>query len=144
MDYDTKDIDFGRLSMLMDVISKVTTICPHDTYILSAAQDEIKEVNAKLNDRITEARKNRLAKDQAEAAKLTQQAQEEVNRQAEFEAKQAATADVKAKQFVKPINVKPGEPNELDEAKQRLAAQNSDRSLLLGTKPDLDDIIRRV
>lgn len=126
MDYNTKDIDFGRLSMLMDVISKVTTICPHDTYILSAAQDEIKEANTKLNDRITEARKNRLAKDQAEAAKLTQQAQEEVNRQAEFEVKQAAIADAKAKQSVKPINVKPGEPNELDEIKNRLRAQDTE------------------
>lgn len=102
MDFQTDDIDFGRVSLLMDIIQKVTTITPQDTYIMAAAQAEIREVNTTLGERITKARQERLAVEQARAAEIN----------AENQAIADAEANVKAqpKSIPAPVTVMPGEP----------------------------------
>lgn len=118
MDYKTDDIDFGRIAMLMDVVAKVSTVAPMNTSISSAAMAELKDINEELAQRAAKAGAEKLKEDQARAAKLTQENQ----RRADEEAAEAER--LKSRPQMKPINVMPGEPNELAEAEARLKAQD--------------------
>lgn len=39
------EVDFERMSMLLDIVQKVHTIMPQHTYLASAAGNELKEMN---------------------------------------------------------------------------------------------------
>lgn len=126
MDYNTDDIDFERVAMLLSVVKDCAGVGPQLMSISSAAMHELVDMNKDLSDRQTEAGKKRLADEQA--AELSAKAQEDADRAIEFEANQKALAA----RPVKPINVKPGEPNELKETEKRLAAahpSNTDENI---------------
>lgn len=117
MDYNTDDIDFDRVAVLLGVVKDCAGVGPQLMSISSAAMHELVDVNKELSDRQTNAGKQKLADDQARAAELSVKAQEDADKAVEFEANQKALAA----RPVKPINVKPGEPNELADAEKRLA-----------------------
>lgn len=128
MDYDTGDIDFERVAMLLSVVKDCAGVGPQLMSISSAAMHELVDMNKDLSERQTEAGKKRIADEQARAAQITAKAQEDADRAAEFEANQKTLAS----RPVKPINVKPGEPNELEETEKRLAAahpSNTDENI---------------
>lgn len=113
------EIDFDRAAVLLDVVQKVAGVAPQYMAISSAAMNELKEMQDIASEEHAELGRKRLQAEQEEAARLTQEAQDEANRQAKFEANQKTIADTNARQNVKPINVTPGEPNELEEIKGR-------------------------
>lgn len=127
-------IDFARAAVLMDVVQKVAGVAPAYSAISSAAMNELKEMNDVASEEHAELGRLRLKAEQEEAARLTQQAQDQADEQAKHDAKQKAIEDARNRQPVKPINVKPGEPDELEETKQRLAAQDS----------EINDEVRRI
>lgn len=108
-------IDFERAAALMDVVQKVAGVAPSYSALSSAAMNELKEMNDIAAEEAAELGRQRLKAEQEEAAKLTAQMQDEADRQAKHDADQKAIADAKSRQPVKPISVKSGEPNELEE-----------------------------
>lgn len=111
------DIDFARAAALMDVVQKVASVVPSYTPLSSVALNELKEMNDRAAEIIAELGRERLRKEQEEAAKLTEANQKAADEEARIAAEQ------KARPVVKPINVMPGEPDELPQAKERLKAQ---------------------
>lgn len=113
------EIDFDRAAVLLNVVEKVAGVVPQYMAISSAAMNELKEMQDIASEEHAELGRQRLQAEQEEAARLTQEAQAQADKQIEFEAKQREIAEAKAKQSVKPINVTPGEPHELEEIKGR-------------------------
>lgn len=105
-------IDFARASLLLDVVQKQASAAPQYMAIGSSAMNELKEMQDAASEEHAELGRQRLKAEQEEAARLTRQAQEQTDKP------------------VKPINVKPGEPNELEEIKSH--------------EPPLDNEVRRV
>lgn len=117
-------IDFERAAALMDVVQKVANVVPTFTALSGAAMTELKEMNDVAQKEANELGARRLKEEQERAAVLNAKAQDEADRQARQDAHEKAIDN--NRQPVKPINVKPGEPNELAETENRLAAQHSE------------------
>lgn len=120
------NIDFGRAATLMDVVQKVASVVPAYTALSSAAMNELKEMQDVALEEQMELGRQRLKAEQEEAARITEHNQAAADEQAKAEAKQKAIADARNRNPVKPINVKPGEPDELEALKQRQPDQGED------------------
>lgn len=60
MDYDTKDVDFERVEMLLSVVKDCAGVGPQLTAIGAAAMHELVDMNKDLADRQANAGKERL------------------------------------------------------------------------------------
>lgn len=118
------DIDFARAAALMDVVQKVASVVPSYTPLSSVALNELKEMNDRAAEIIAELGRERLRKEQEEAAKLTEANQKVADEEALLAARKEF--EKRNRPVVKPINVMPGEPDELPQAKERLKAQEPD------------------
>lgn len=114
-------INFEHAAMLLDVVQKVASVAPQYTALSSAAMNELKEMQDVAAQEQVELGRQRLKAEQEEAARIDAHNQKAADEQAAAEAKQKAIADAKNRNPVKPINVKPGEPDELEALKQRSA-----------------------
>lgn len=70
MDYNTKDIDFGRAAMLLGVVKDCAGVGPQLMALFSAAMHELVDLNKVLADRQSDAGKAKLKAEQEAAAKL--------------------------------------------------------------------------
>lgn len=112
-------IDFERVAMLLDVVQKVASVAPQYMAISSAAMNEVKEMQDVAAEEAAELGRQRLKAEQEEAARITEHNQKAADEQVDAEAKQKAIVDAKNRNPAKPINVKPGEPDELEAIKQQ-------------------------
>lgn len=106
MDYDTKDIDFGRAAMLLSVVKDCAGVGPQLTAIGAAAMHELVDMNKDLADRQANAGKEKLRAEQERASELNAKAQADAEKQAQFEDDQRKLAA----KTPEPIVVKPDQP----------------------------------
>ena len=85
MDYDTKDVDFERIEMLLSVVKDCAGVGPQLTAIGAAAMHELVDMNRDLADRQAGAGKAKLRAEQEKASELNAEAQDNAEKQAQFE-----------------------------------------------------------
>lgn len=129
------NIDFTRAAMLLDIVQKVATTAPGYMALSSAAMIELKKMNDTADAFHIELGKQRLADEQAEAAARTKAAQDQADADA------AAQGDLAPK--LKPIQVVPGQPNELAEIKAREESVDSRSESAGDMTTDTAPILRR-
>lgn len=72
MDYETKDIDFERVGMLLSVVKDSVGVGPQLTAIAAAAMHELVDMNRDLAGRQADAGKAKLRAEQENATALSQ------------------------------------------------------------------------
>lgn len=70
-------IDFERAAVLMDVVQKVATVAPAYTALSGVAMGELKEYNDVAQQYLNELGRQRLAEEQAAAAKINAEAEKQ-------------------------------------------------------------------